>query len=233
MSTTLGTIPQRLLTTTAAARALRVSVSTLKRWTDAGLVTAIRTAGGHRRYDAATLRLPGVDAAPAIAVEDVLHGKRVAALDRLGVELRELGLRWERGEVGVDEEHRVTRRIAAELDAQRPAATRGALAILACPPGEQHELPLRMIRLVLEWRGWRTDLLGADLPWDALTHAIAEQKPRLVALTSRSAVDAPQLNAIAKNTRVILGGSWARGPGKTYLRFRSLRAFDRWLASLH
>jgi hypothetical protein len=34
---------------------------------------------------------------------------------------------------------------------------------------------------------------------------------------------------IAKKTKVIVGGSWARGAGQGLVRFRSLRAFERWL----
>ena len=39
-----------LLTSTAAAKHLGVAVSTLKRWADDGLISHVRTRGGHRRF---------------------------------------------------------------------------------------------------------------------------------------------------------------------------------------
>ena len=40
------------LTSTQAARRAGVAVSTIKRWADQGLLPFVRTAGGHRRFDA-------------------------------------------------------------------------------------------------------------------------------------------------------------------------------------
>jgi hypothetical protein len=55
------------------------------------------------------------------------------------------------------------------LDGLRPEVAADApLALLACPPGEMHELPLRFVRLVLENNGWRTELYGASLAPDDL-----------------------------------------------------------------
>ena len=42
----------RLLTPGEVARRMGVSVSTLRRWEDRGLIDAHRTAGRHRRYEA-------------------------------------------------------------------------------------------------------------------------------------------------------------------------------------
>jgi excisionase family DNA binding protein len=51
-----------------AANALGVSANTLRRWADSGRITAIRTAGGHRRFEASELRRLGtmVDDRPAL-----------------------------------------------------------------------------------------------------------------------------------------------------------------------
>lgn len=171
-------------------------------------------------------------------VESVVQ--RAAFLDRVvGDSLREIGERWECGELGVDVEHRAAHLLAESIDRLRPRARRdGALAVLACPPGEWHELPLHLVRLVLEWSGWRTELEGAQLPWDAARAAIDRTRPAILAFSARSSAPFhdPEFESVvaecgARGTRVVAGGHWARG-GATdhgYLRFRTLRGFEKWL----
>jgi methanogenic corrinoid protein MtbC1 len=167
--------------------------------------------------------------------------KQAAFYDRvIGDALREIGYRWEQGELGVDEEHRASYLITDAIDDLRPrAATAGRTALLACPPDEHHELPLRLVRLVLEASGWRTDYRGANLPWTSLRAAIDAVHPHLVAFSARSAAafettefDRVVAHCHSRGTIVIAGGDWARGGVSTardYVRFRTLRGFERWL----
>lgn len=167
--------------------------------------------------------------------------KRATFLDRVvGDALREIGEKWACGVLSVDEEHRASNLLIETVDSMRPSVAADApVAMLACPPEELHELPLRLLRLVLEWSGWRTDYIGARLPWNAMQHAIDDRRPRILALTARSAepfryTDFDRLvrHAAAKRTTVIIGGGWARGgtgAEEPYLRFRTLRGFVRWL----
>ena len=47
-----------------------------------------------------------------------------------------------------------------EVDRLRPNVRGdGPLALLLCPPEELHDLPLRLVRLVFEWCGWRTNFI--------------------------------------------------------------------------
>lgn len=202
------------------AQELGVAVSSVKRWADEGKLEFVLTPGGHRRFRSAAAKPPLSDA-PAES------GDRVAALQRISDRLYEIGEEWADGKITVADEHRESHAIADSLDRMRTPNAEGPLCILACPPGELHELPLRMVRLVLEWRGWRTDFLGAATPWDSLQHAVRTTKPDLVALSARNPIQIP----VKLNAQVVVGGSWARGPGKGVLRFRSVRAFDRWLGS--
>jgi Predicted cobalamin binding protein len=168
-------------------------------------------------------------------------GQKAAFLDRvIGDALREIGERWSTGELGVEEEHRASHMISEVIDSLRPASIPGAgLVTLACPPDEWHELPLRLVRLVLEWRGWRTDFAGANLPWHSLQRAVEDRRPSLLALSARSGdpfryADFDRLVArcASLGTTVLVGGSWARGGrGKeeAYHRFRTLRGLARWL----
>lgn len=268
-----------LLTSAAAARAFRVGVSSIKRWTDDGELESIRTPGGHRRYSASALlrfavvrglptdRLPRLPAEIALplpaeitlfralatgdenAVRQLVRppvdsvAKRAAFLDRVvGDALREIGYRWERAELTVDQEHRSSHMIAHALNELRPGTTNGGTrtAVLACPPGEQHDLPLYLVRLVLEWAGWRTEFLGASLPWNAARSAL-ESAPAIFAFSSRNAEPyrTPEFadfmaRCHARGVTLITGGGWARGgpaAAAGYLRFRTLRGFERWLRS--
>jgi len=51
--TTLLITTERLLTPSEVAGLFRVEVKTVGRWADAGLLPAIRTVGGHRRFRSA------------------------------------------------------------------------------------------------------------------------------------------------------------------------------------
>lgn len=208
---------ERLLTTGEKAKELGVGTSSIKRWADEGKLEFVTTRGGHRRFWS-TAAPPPLPHAPEASI---------AALLKLSERLRVIGEEWACGHITVAEEHRQSHLVADSLDRMRRVNETGPLCILACPPDELHELPLRMVRLVLEWRGWRTDFLGAATPWDDLEHAVRTTQPDLVALSARSPIRIP----IRLSAQVVVGGSWARGQGKGPLRFRSVRTFDRWLAA--
>ena len=167
--------------------------------------------------------------------------QRASFLDRVvGDALRQIGERWERGEFGVDEEHRASNILVDAVDRLRPRMPReGRAAMLACPPDELHDLPLRVVRLMLEWAGWRTELLGASLPWESAAAAVERVRPAIVGFSARTG--APFQTAefehfvestAVRGTTVVVGGEWARGGAggeKGYLRFRTMRGFEKWL----
>ncbi|MBV8543681.1 MAG: B12-binding domain-containing protein [Acidobacteria bacterium] len=160
---------------------------------------------------------------------------RAAFLDEVvGSTLREIGDRWHEGSLSVAEEHRATHLIAAAVDHLRPAVfpADSRVALLACPPGELHDLPLHLVRLVLEWGGWRTDFVGANTPWKALEGAIS--RVDLVAFTARSGEPFHTrefrhflARCRARKVGVAVGGEWCRGgTGRDAVeRFRTLRGF--------
>ena len=80
------------------------------------------------------------------------------------------------GELSVAQEHLVSAAIRARLErllADARGDVRG-VAVLACVPGEQHELGLLMLGTLLRADGWQVAYLGADAPLeDALD--LAEQ----------------------------------------------------------
>jgi excisionase family DNA binding protein len=269
-----------LWTSAEVARAFRVGVSSIKRWTDEGELEAVRTPGRHRRYTLpalyrfASIRSLTTDLLPILDQTELFEEiqpladitlfdalvqgnadavrslvvphvdtlvQKASFLDRVvGDSLRVLGERWKQNALGIDEEHRASHMIAEALDRLRPRTNRsGKIAILACPPGEWHELPLHLVRLVFEWSGWRTEMVGAQLPWAAAAAAVDRAAPAILAFSARSSepfqsADFEQLvqNCRDRRTTVITGGQWARGGtggDKGYFRFRTLRGFEKWL----
>lgn len=166
-------------------------------------------------------------------------------LDRVvGELLHRIGALWAEGNWTVEKEHRSTYGIAEAIDrARSPEPMEGNLALLACPPGEMHAVPLHMLRYVLCANAWRTDFLGANVPWDSIHAAVAEMRPRLVLLSARSEVpfNAPEFTKLVATWRktgatACVGGSWARGGSRKtddLKRFRTLAGFERWLRSEH
>jgi DNA-binding transcriptional MerR regulator len=146
--------------------------------------------------------LSGVDRALAEAFERFDEPSAQATLDRLLADftpetvlrdvllpyLHELGERWERGEVTVAQEHFASNVLRARIAAlgRGWGRGRGPRALLACAPGELHDLPLLTFGVVLYRNGWRVSYLGADTPMPDLLRTATASPPQLIVL---SAVD--------------------------------------------
>jgi len=72
---------ERLIGIGEAAQALGVSITTLRRWEATGKLSAIHTAGGHRRYDLAKLK-PEMFHAAAQAERSTIAYARVSSHDQ-------------------------------------------------------------------------------------------------------------------------------------------------------
>src|SRR5215218_7469993 len=80
--------------------------------------------------------------------------------------LEAVGEAWAAGRVSVAQEHLLSAAVRARLErlvADPRGAVRG-VAVLACAPGERHELGLLMLAVLLRADGWRVAYLGADTP---------------------------------------------------------------------
>lgn len=90
--------------------------------------------------------------------------------------LRDLGDRWESGQVSIAGEHFASNLLRGRLAglARGWGYGHGPRAVLACPPGEQHDLPLLMFGIVLHRCGWRVDYLGASTPVAELAGTVME-----------------------------------------------------------
>jgi|SRR5581483_7634408 len=127
--------------------------------------------------------------------------------------LREIGERWARGEVSVAQEHFAANLLRGRLFAlaRRWDQGVGPRALLACAPGDVHDLPLVAFGLALRGRGWRILFLGADTPLDVLTATARAERPDLVVLSSTLAEPAAaveELSALAAAAPLALAGRW-------------------------
>ena len=129
--------------------------------------------------------------------------------------LAELGDRWERGDASIAQEHFASNLIRGRLAslARGWGDGSGPRAILACPPGERHDLALMIFGVTLNRQGWRIGYLGADTPVEELTRTAAADPPDLVVLaaTLRGALEplTAELAALARTAPLALAGAGA------------------------
>lgn len=126
--------------------------------------------------------------------------------------MREVGLRWDRGEIGIAEEHFASNLVRARLLALARGwgAGGGRRVLLACPPGEHHDLALIVFGLALRDRGWRVTFLGADTPIATIEEAAVRLLPEAVVVAAltpeRIEAEADVLASLARSQRLLLAG---------------------------
>ena len=156
---------------------------------------------------------PGAHAAldrllAAFTVETVLR-------DVVLVYLRELGVRWERGEVTVAQEHFASNVLRGRLLglARGWGRRAGPVTLLACAPGELHDLPLIAFGLVLARRGRGVAYLGPDTPIATIHDALARLTVELVVVSAatpeRLTAVRPELARLAGEVPVAVAGAGA------------------------
>jgi MerR family transcriptional regulator, light-induced transcriptional regulator len=127
--------------------------------------------------------------------------------------LRELGDRWAAGEISVAQEHFASSLIRGRLMgiARDWGSGNGPVAVLACPPGEAHELGLIVFGIELARRGWRITYLGADTPVSTMVEAARAARPALVVLAvtdvEAARAHASEVRSLAAEAPLALGGS--------------------------
>jgi MerR family transcriptional regulator, light-induced transcriptional regulator len=129
--------------------------------------------------------------------------------------LHRLGERWEAGEVSVAQEHFASNLLRGRLLglAQGWGQGQGPLAILACVPGEHHELGLLVFGVALRRRGWRITYLGTDSPIGAIADIARSLAPAVVVLLSINPDNfldhAREIEHLTKQVQVMIAGTGA------------------------
>lgn len=130
--------------------------------------------------------------------------------------LREVGRLWHVGRISVANEHYCTASVQMLMSRLYPS-------IFANPPGERHliaacvgdelhEIGVRMVADIAALRGWETTYLGANLPLPAILHAVEEQRPNVVAISTTIVAHLPEVERLIAalrgkgETRILVGG---------------------------
>jgi MerR family transcriptional regulator, light-induced transcriptional regulator len=139
--------------------------------------------------------------------------------------LREVGERWEQGALTVASEHLVSEAVRARLGHLLADAGGGVhgTAVLACAPGERHELGLMMTGIALRRDGWKVVYLGSDTPLrDAIAlagHVGARVLGLSVAMEPRvpALADALGATSLPDELQLVIGGRAASPPAAARL----------------
>ena len=193
-----------------AADRAGVTVSTLKRWADAGRISCVKTRGGHRRFrgsdvdqlveqmsalggetrtrDERWLGLLLQDDVHPLMAELFAGRARLGAWYRVGEEvaraLRLLGRRWAQGRLAILDEHLASERLhraLAQIVAGFTLVPEAPACFLTTPPGEEHTLGLSIAELCLCESGWRGLWGGGALPAEHLAGRLAGLPVAMVA----------------------------------------------------
>lgn len=152
--------------------------------------------------------------------------------------LHDLGDRWERGEISVAQEHFASNVLRGRLLglARGWGNGSGPTTVLACAPGELHDLPLMMFGLVLAARGRSVTYLGPDTPVATIREALAALHPERVVISAtagrRLRAAKAELAELALEVPVALAGAGAsaglaREIGATLLEEDPVTAAER------
>jgi DNA-binding transcriptional MerR regulator len=128
--------------------------------------------------------------------------------------LAALGDGWEGGTISVAQEHFGANLLRGRLASYGRGWYRGVgpRALLACPPGERHDLGLIAFGVALNRLGWRIAFLGADTPFETLASAAKAVDPAAIVIARTwqgETLDVRALRQLAKRFPVVVGGAGA------------------------
>lgn len=176
---------------------------------------ASENCGDLRRAIVAATRVSDVGAATA-AIEQALLtlAAEAAFAEVLGPALVEIGELWASGDVSVAQEHLVSSVVRASLLrllADHRGNVRG-VAVLACAPGERHEIGLLMLSVLLRAEGWQVAYLGPDTPAEDAVELARELAASAILFSATREEAAAALeealphSGVPEQVRVLVGG---------------------------
>lgn len=133
----------------------------------------------------------------AYSLEDVFSNLIEPVLIRIGQE-------WHEGTLIIAEEHFVTGFFQEQLLSLLSGTVkpfRIGTIVAACMPGEQHQIGLMMLVILLRMRGWNVIFMGQDLQFDRLDEVIRNLNPRLMLFSSTIPETAKQVTKLIDMTK--------------------------------
>jgi DNA-binding transcriptional MerR regulator/methylmalonyl-CoA mutase cobalamin-binding subunit len=118
-------------------------------------------------------------AVAVIPFEEALHGILLPLQEQVGQ-------LWHDGHLDVAIEHYVTRQIQQRIFSamnQLPVAEFGAKVVVACPPGEEHDIAACAVAYRCRVRGCRVHYLGANVPLVSLVKLCEQVEPDLTIMS--------------------------------------------------
>jgi DNA-binding transcriptional MerR regulator len=202
---------------------------------EAALVALEPASSPDRLIDDARARLMSAiesydEAAVQTALDDALaaFGLEAFVRDLILPTLTAVGRGWEQGRVNISQEHFASNLIRGRLLALARLWGRGAgpLAVLACAPGEHHDISLLAFGLILRSHGWRILYLGPDTPLSTLEETARTTGPAAIVLvtfdTSLVEGEGTALRRLARVAPLLLSGPGASSDLTGHLRLRRL-----------
>lgn len=115
----------------------------------------------------------------------LVHNKLIIPL------LRQLGERWKEREAGICEEHFFTTYLRNKLGSriqQLNHHNHGSMLLIACLPGEYHEVGMLMFTMAVLDKGYRALVLGANVPLQQIPLVLEQQPCEGVVLSASSRI---------------------------------------------
>lgn len=206
------------LSAAEAARAVLVPAES-----SAGLLeaTSARLMAAIERYDEEAVHAVLDESLAAFGLEPVLGDLILPCLSQIGLD-------WEENNRGISQEHFASSLIRGRLLSLARLWGRGGgpLALLACAPGEEHDISLIAFGLLLRSHGWRIVFLGANTPIATLAQTAKTTRPTITVLTSFDPAfleaEATALRRLARTIPIVLSGPGASAAVCTQLGMRGL-----------
>ncbi|MBC9958060.1 MerR family transcriptional regulator [Yimella sp. cx-51] len=190
----------------------QAAATVLARHTDGPVITPSATQEYTSRLGYAMLQLDNRgarmvldEAITQFGLEQVIRGVIVPFM-------QELGGMWANGDVSVAHEHFASHAVRRTLAVQTVDQTEpgSPIALLACPPGERHDIGLLCMAILMSRRGWDVRFLGADTPLHSLVRVADTVRPDLVVLSAsrRSAFESRRgiIRRLSSSVTIAIGG---------------------------
>jgi MerR family transcriptional regulator, light-induced transcriptional regulator len=133
-------------------------------------------------------------AVAVIPFEEALHGILLPLQEQVGQ-------LWHDGHLDVAIEHYVTKQIQQKIFSamnQLPVAEFGAKVVVACPPGEEHDIAAFAVAYRCRVRGCRVHYLGANVPLVSLTTLCEQVEPDLTIMSFPVALSEPNATELVQ-----------------------------------